>query len=174
MASAAQCLQPANMAAHVGLRVAADPLHFGTGGFQMGAGVIDTKTRSGLLPSIPQRAGRGTFLPRSRTDFATAVICNGVTFRSSFTTLSTDTKVAIAITNFRCRSGWSDDHGLPSAEAASRYHQSQLSRLHRTGVGNINRQGAVRQTLDSRDQVRWLSGPSPSQGCRHQGVHPAW
>jgi len=61
MASAAQCLQPANMAAHVGLRVAADPLHFGTGGFQMGAGVIDTKTRSGLLPSIPQRAGRGTF-----------------------------------------------------------------------------------------------------------------
>src|SRR5712672_3608204 len=78
MASAAQCLQPANMAAHVGLRVAADPLHFGTGGFQMGAGVIDTKTRSGLLPSIPQRAGRGTFLPRSRTDFATAVICNGV------------------------------------------------------------------------------------------------
>jgi bifunctional non-homologous end joining protein LigD len=48
-----------------------------------------------------------------------------------------------------------------------------LPQLYRPCLGDINRQGAERRTLGSRDQVRWLPGPSPSQERRRQGVHPA-
>src|SRR5450631_4232092 len=62
---------------------------------------------------------------------------------------------------------------LSPTKAACPWHQGPLPQLYRPYLGDINRQGAERRTLGSRDQVRWLPGPSPSQGRRRQGVHPA-
>ncbi len=55
MAGATQRFQPANVGASISLRVAADPLHFGAVGFQMGAGAID----AGLIRDVTDIDIRG-------------------------------------------------------------------------------------------------------------------
>ena len=48
MIGEAQRSRPADMGADIGLGVATDPLHFGEGSFQMGAGAID----AGLIRDV--------------------------------------------------------------------------------------------------------------------------
>jgi len=72
MAGAAQSFQPANMRADVSLRIAADPLYFGAGSFQMGTGAIDAGVirmsriliSAALGASVSRTRSRATICPR--------------------------------------------------------------------------------------------------------------
>jgi hypothetical protein len=133
---------------------------------------VNFRTRSGSSVSTPPKSGRRTCRPTLPKKYACVAICSCATFHFSFRTLLTATKAGTTTSSFPCRYAWSDQWPIPEP---SRHRSASRRRfpVHRARLGVLDRESAIRRSLDPRGKVRRVPGAGSFGQRSGQDIHAA-